>query len=281
MTYPTREDILRELELLPVWRPRESMQRRAVVEPAGGSALPQVFAPMTEANQATLSDELSAEMPLPLIEAADALLDADRLARIREMDWSALQACVKDCQACKLAEIRAATVFGMGDPNAEWLFVGDAPADIPGQLQQGEPFTGQGGQLLDNMLIALQLRRGQNVYMANVLKCHTTERHTTERHTIDNRYPPGDAARQCEPFLQRQIALVKPKVIVAMGEFAAQSLLQTDAPIDSLRGQVHRYEDVPLVVTFHPQDLLSKPENKPQAWADLCLARQSLQTPSA
>jgi DNA polymerase len=145
------------------------------------------------------------------------------------------------------------------------MFVGEAPGEV--EDKRGEPFVGEAGKLLDNMLMAMQLSRGSNVFISNVLKCRPPE----------NRDPLAEEVKQCDPYLKQQVALIKPKVIIALGEFAAQSLLQSDAPIASLRGQVHRYNDVPVIVTFHPADLLRKPEDKPKAWDDLCLAKQTMQ----
>ncbi|WP_247682272.1 uracil-DNA glycosylase, partial [Burkholderia sp. Tr-862] len=133
--------------------------------------------------------------------------------------------------------------------------------------KQGEPFVGQAGKLLDNMLQSLALKRGENVYIANVIKCRPP----------GNRNPEPDEVARCEPYLQRQVALVKPKLIVALGRFAAQTLLKTDASIASLRGRVHTYEGVPVIVTYHPAYLLRSLQDKSKAWADLCLARDTFQ----
>jgi uracil-DNA glycosylase family 4 len=276
----SREDILRELELLPVWLPKMApLPKTELAKEADNSsasltvetpAIVEVKAQVLEPEATTTlepviakNDELPAETALPI--TAKGNIAPDRAETIQNMDWAALQDCIKECQACELAASRTKTVFGAGDPNAEWLFVGEAPDDV--EDQRGEPFAGQAGKLLDNMLIAMQLRRGQNVYITNVLKCRPT----------DHRGPLHEEALQCDPYLKQQIALIKPKMIIALGQFAAQSLLETDAPFASLRGQVHQYNDVPVVVTFHPADLLRKPEDKPKAWDDLCLARQTMQ----
>lgn len=177
------------------------------------------------------------------------------------LDWEALKARVAGCTLCRLCERRTNTVFGVGDETADWMLVGEAPGE--NEDKQGEPFVGQAGKLLDNMLRALQLRRGDNVYIANVLKCRPP----------GNRNPEPDEVMRCEPYLKRQVALVKPSVIVALGRFAAQSLLKTDASIASLRGRVHEYEGVPVIVTYHPAYLLRSLHDKHKAWSDLCLAR--------
>lgn len=181
------------------------------------------------------------------------------------LDWDALAARVADCTRCRLCEKRTNTVFGVGDREADWMLIGEAPGE--NEDKQGEPFVGQAGKLLDNMLQSLSLKRGDNVYIANVIKCRPP----------GNRNPEPDEVAKCEPYLQRQVALVKPKLIVALGRFAAQTLLKTDASIASLRGRVHAYEGVPVIVTYHPAYLLRSLQDKSKAWADLCLARDTFQ----
>ena len=206
------------------------------------------------------------------------------------MDWPELQATVAQCRACGLCEGRTQTVFGFGSPHADWMVVGEAPGEQ--EDRQGEPFVGPAGQLLDRMLAAIGLSRqaeiaidseaaravhagaaGRNdsktkalrgVYIANVLKCRPP----------GNRNPQPDEIAQCEPYLRRQVALVHPKVILAMGRFAVQSLLQTTEPIGRLRGRVHHYAGVPVIVTYHPAYLLRALPDKAKAWQDLCLAQQ-------
>lgn len=189
--------------------------------------------------------------PLPL---------AARQAGVSAMDWTTLREAVAGCQACKLCRGRTQTVFGVGDLQADWLVVGEAPGE--NEDLQGEPFVGQAGKLLDNMLKAIGLTRQQQVYIANVLKCRPP----------GNRNPEPDEVAQCEPFLQRQVELLRPRIILAMGRFAVQSLLQTTEPIGKLRGRLHQYHGVPLVVTYHPAYLLRNLPDKAKAWADLCLA---------
>ncbi len=176
--------------------------------------------------------------------------------------WIPLKQAVPACTACKLHSSRTQTVFGVGDENADWLLIGEAPGADEDRL--GEPFVGQAGKLLDNMLRALGLGRQKNVYIANVLKCRPP----------GNRNPEPDEVAQCEPFLGRQVELLQPKVIVAMGRFAVQSLLGTSEAIGKLRGQRHQYAGVPVVVTYHPAYLLRNLPDKAKAWADLCLARE-------
>jgi uracil-DNA glycosylase family 4 len=197
--------------------------------------------------------------------AAEPLAQRARPAGVAGMDWQALAQAVAGCRACKLCEGRRNTVFGVGDLQADWLVVGEAPGE--NEDLQGEPFVGQAGKLLDNMLRAVGVARGRGAYIANVLKCRPP----------GNRNPEPDEVAQCEPFLRRQVELLQPRIILAMGRFAVQSLLQTQEPIGKLRGRVHRYNGVPVVVTYHPAYLLRNLPDKAKAWADLCLARQVLQ----
>lgn len=180
------------------------------------------------------------------------------------MSWDVLQETVASCQACELCSGRRNTVFGVGDRQAEWLIVGDAPGEQ--EDLQGEPFVGQAGKLLDNMLAALGLDRHHKVYVANALKCRPP----------GNRNPEPQEVAQCEPFLRRQVELLQPRMILAMGRFAVQSLLQTTEPIGKLRGRAHQYNGVPVVVTYHPAYLLRNLPDKAKAWADLCFAQSLL-----
>jgi DNA polymerase len=178
--------------------------------------------------------------------------------------WIEIKQAVPACTACGLHATRNQTVFGVGDENADWMLIGEAPGAEEDRL--GEPFVGQAGKLLDNMLAAIDLKRGENVYIANVLKCRPP----------GNRNPEPDEVAQCTPFLKRQIALIQPKLIIAMGRFAAQTLLSSDASIASLRGRVYRYEGVPLIVTYHPAYLLRNLPDKSKAWADLVFAKKTM-----
>ena len=179
-------------------------------------------------------------------------------------DWVELKQLVSGCVKCGLHKTRTQTVFGVGDPSADWMLIGEAPGGEEDRL--GDPFVGQAGKLLDNMLAAIGLSRSENVYIANVLKCRPP----------GNRNPEPDEVAKCTPFLLRQIALIQPRLIVAMGRFAAQTLLATDASIASLRGRLHSYAGVPLVVTYHPAYLLRNLPDKSKAWADLVFARRTM-----
>ncbi len=182
------------------------------------------------------------------------------------LDWPALRAAVAGCTACSLCQSRTQTVFGVGNEAAHWLVIGEAPGEQ--EDLQGEPFVGPAGQLLDRMLAALGLSRAaegpaaQRVYIANTLKCRPPR----------NRNPMPEEMALCEPFLQRQIELLHPRIILAMGRFAVQALLRSDEPVGKLRGRVHHYRGVPLIVTYHPAYLLRSPAEKARAWDDLCFA---------
>jgi DNA polymerase len=186
----------------------------------------------------------------------------------RMLGWAELRAAVAACRACRLCEGRKQTVFGVGHAQAHWMVIGEAPGAQ--EDEQGEPFVGAAGQLLDAMLRALDLSRAaegdaaRRVFIANTLKCRPP----------GNRNPQPDEMAQCEPFLLRQIELVRPRLILAMGRFAVQALLRTTEPIGRLRGKVHRYRGVPLVVTYHPAYLLRNLHDKARAWEDLCLAAE-------
>jgi uracil-DNA glycosylase family 4 len=182
--------------------------------------------------------------------------------------WEQLADAVAHCTACKLHTSRTQGVLGVGDRNADWLIIGEAPgAD---EDAQGEPFVGQAGKLLDAMLASISLKRGDNVYITNVLKSRPP----------GNRNPEPDEVAACRPYLLAQIELIQPKIILALGRFAAQSLLDSKETIAHLRGKVHRFQNVPLVVTYHPAYLLRNLTDKARAWEDLCLARRTYSSPN-
>lgn len=186
------------------------------------------------------------------------------------MGWDELRSAVAGCRACTLCEGRKNTVFGVGNEQAQWMIVGEAPGEQ--EDQQGEPFVGPAGKLLDNMLRAIQLTRApgtpeQQVFIANTLKCRPPR----------NRNPEPEELAQCAPYLDRQIALVQPRIILAMGRFAVQSLLQSNEAIGRLRGRVHDYRGIPVIVTYHPAYLLRNLVDKARAWEDLCLALDTVE----
>jgi DNA polymerase len=244
-----RDKILKELGLTPVWRIRE---RTAVLEPAQVTVAPAVAHP-----------ELEEQVEQVCVRSADAT--EKRRAMILRMDWDQLKESVEGCVACRLCQSRTRTVFGVGDPNADWLYVGEGPGAQEDAL--GEPFVGQAGKLLDNMLTAIALKRGRDVFIANVVKCRPPE----------NRDPFDDEAQCCEPYLARQIELLKPRLIVALGKAAARNLLNTDASIGSLRGRLHQHKGIPVIVTYHPAYLLRTLVAKAKAWEDLCFARSTME----
>jgi uracil-DNA glycosylase family 4 len=236
---------------------------------AQAHAQPQPVASAPAAPRSTglrpLADVLPSSAPR---QAQEAEL-GQRPSGIDTMDWPALRTAVSGCEACGLCKSRTQAVFGVGHPQAHWMIVGEAPGEQ--EDKQGEPFVGKSGQLLDRMLHAVGLGRQdgppeQQVFIANALKCRPPA----------NRNPLPQEMAQCEPYLLRQVALVQPKLILAMGRFAVQSLLQSSEPIGKLRGRVHAYAGVPLIVTYHPAYLLRSPADKAMAWADLCLAREVL-----
>lgn len=197
----------------------------------------------------------------------------ERDARIAALDWASLQAEVSDCRACSLCETRRHTVFGVGHPQAHWMIVGEAPGEQ--EDLHGQPFVGPAGQLLDQMLAVIGLTREapaegaspdetarRQVFIANTLKCRPPH----------NRNPGPEELAPCMPFLQRQIALVQPRIILASGKFAIEQLTGSSEPVGRLRGRVHRYQGIPVVVSYHPSYLLRQPMDKAKAWDDLCLA---------
>ncbi|MCK6431465.1 MAG: uracil-DNA glycosylase [Burkholderiaceae bacterium] len=195
-------------------------------------------------------------------------------AGIASMGWAELAQAVAHCRQCGLAGTRNQPVFGVGNPQAHWMIVGEAPGEQ--EDLRGEPFVGAAGQLLDQMLAALGLSREagppqRQVYIANTLKCRPPR----------NRNPEPAELQQCQPYLLRQVELVQPRVVLAMGRFAVQSLLESTEPIGRLRGRVHRWRGRPLVVTYHPAYLLRNPADKARAWTDLCLAAHALRSADA
>lgn len=242
------EAILREFNLYPLWQRRDQLQpvREQVTA---------VFQPITE--------QVASKF---VVEKAD-------MQNLDSHDWPELKTLVKNCTACKLRASCTQTVFGMGDVRADWLFVGEWPgAD---EDVQGEPFVGQSGKLLDNMLAAIKLKRGQNVYITNIIKCYLP----------GNRTPEANEIAQCVPYLERQIQLIQPKLIVVLGETAAL-LLGYGATLSDVRGILHDYrgssshtfgKGIPLIITHHPAYLLHTPLKKAEAWDDLCLAVATMQ----
>jgi DNA polymerase len=243
-----RPEVLEALGLGPAW----------VLRQEGGSA-----GDGTPADAGAASGHTpSAGLPLEPA-GADAQAHA-RSEAILGMDWDALETAVAQCTACPLARTRTRTVFGVGDRAADWLFVGEGPgAD---EDLRGEPFVGQAGRLLDAMLAAIDLKRGRDVFIANVVKCRPP----------GNRNPEPAESGSCMPFLQRQVELIRPRLIVALGKVAAANLLGREVAVAALRGRLHDYRGIPLLVTYHPAYLLRNLADKARAWEDLCLARDTM-----
>ena len=245
-----RDLILEEMGLTPVWRLREHVLATEEAPAAAATAVPE--SPVTLHQSRHISH-------------APSVTDAgDRRAAIMSMEWPGLKEAVASCVACPLHAKRNMAVFGVGDENADWLFVGEGPGAE--EDAQGEPFVGQAGRLLDSMLTAIKLKRGANVYIANVVKCRPP----------GNRNPEPAEALSCEPYLHRQIDLIKPKLIIALGKVAAANLLASDASVASMRGKVHQYRGIPLIVTYHPAYLLRSLHEKAKAWTDLQFAVKTM-----
>jgi DNA polymerase len=242
------ENVLRELNLYPLWVRRGMPSQEEFVPAPAATEVPEVLA------------EVQAEAPVATAAPVAEMPDIASNPEVASLDWTALKDKVRDCEACKLRAGCTQTVLGVGDAQADWLFVGEGPgAD---EDARGEPFVGQAGKLLDNMLLSIGLKRGDNVYIANIVKCRPP----------DNRNPETDEVATCLPYLHRQIALIKPKLIVALGKTAATALLARDATLGSLRGTAHEFHGTPLLVTYHPAYLLRSPAEKAKAWQDLKFA---------
>ena len=198
----------------------------------------------------------------PPIVVDEAIVSSDTSAP----DWEELRATVVACTRCELHKHRIQTVFGVGSRQADWMIIGEAPGAE--EDRRGEPFVGRAGKLLDEMLRAVGLDRS-TAFIANILKCRPP----------NNRDPAADEAASCRAYLERQIDLVNPRLILAVGRIAAQQLLHSDTPVGRMRGRVHALNNrqVPVVVTYHPAYLLRSPSQKRKVWEDLCLARQTVE----
>jgi len=246
-----------------------------VAVPAPTPAAPPARAPAPA--PAPARPRAAAPAAAPVVEAVLDHALAERAATIATLEWGPLHDAVAACTACGLCESRKQTVFGVGHARAEWMIVGEAPGEQ--EDLQGEPFVGPAGQLLDQMLRAVGKSRraasgeggeddqagdpAKRVFIANTLKCRPPR----------NRNPEPEEMARCEPFLKRQLALVQPRLILLMGRFAVKQLLKSDEAIGRLRGRVHRYEGIPVIVTYHPAYLLRNLPDKAKAWEDLCLAK--------
>lgn len=274
-----RDAALREMGLGPVWRvrAREPLATDAEDTPAAASELRPADALVAQsapsAPERADAPRARSARPAGLIAPEGAIVERDRqgargegegerAARIAALDWDALERDIRDCRACVLCERRRQAVPGVGDREARWMLVGEGPGAE--EDQRGEPFVGQAGRLLDNMLSALGLGRDTNVYIANAVKCRPPHNRTPER---------GELAA-CLPYLDRQIELVRPRLILALGRPAALALLDRELAISAARGKCFERAGVPVVVTYHPAYLLRNPQDKVKAWEDLCFARR-------
>lgn len=273
---PRQRAMLQEMGVR-VWQPEAVQDVPATVEVISA----------TEQATARVIEKMAVEAIRPVAEKPQVKSVAP-VGDAGALDWPALAQAVQACQACKLCEGRRSPVFGAADAapaRADWMVVGEPPEEA--EERAGMPFVGQAGQLLDNMLKAVGVSRqasdteqapeaaAQRAYLSNVVKC---------RPALMRNPAPQDLAA-CEAYLRREVALVQPKVILAMGRFAAQTLLRESLPevatipLGKLRGQVHRYQGVPVIVTYHPVYLLRTQQDKARAWADLCLAMAQLRQP--
>jgi uracil-DNA glycosylase family 4 len=251
----TREQMLAEMGLAPIWRLRETATEAPVTEA--------VLAPAP--SPTNVAPVVASQTPVPAAPQGHM-----RHAPVRPpgavdaLDWPELAEAVAACKACQLCQQRKQAVLGVGDLNPDWLFVGEGPGaeeDV-----KGEPFVGQAGKLLDNMLAALDIARGDKTYIGNAVKCRPP----------GNRTPEAAEMAACRPWLERQIALLQPKVIVLLGKAAVHSVLRDDSSLASLRGRRYEYQGIPVVVTYHPAYLLRNLPEKAKAWEDLLFARRCL-----
>ncbi|SDI69041.1 uracil-DNA glycosylase [Propionivibrio dicarboxylicus] len=252
----SRKALFEEMGMSPTWVLRDRPS-------SGEELLSQILVEETEPAPVTIASERSIESS-PVVEGRAGLVEA--------LGWDELRQRIGTCRACPLCEARKQTVPGVGDEQADWLFIGEGPGAE--EDARGEPFVGQAGRLLDAMLAAIDLERGNNVYIANAVKCRPP----------NNRTPEADEMTACWPYLQRQIELIRPKLIVLLGRAAVFSVLREDKSLASLRGKTLSYKDgageIPVVVTYHPAYLLRNLPDKAKAWEDLCRARALMQRAS-
>ena len=222
-----KKEFLDELGLIPIWRKLPNQQ------PQG-------------------SKEVAHDVPTG---------PESQMTTLEDMDWTLLEKTAKSCEKCKLRSGCQQVVFGVGDQNADWLFIGEGPGAE--EDARGEPFVGRAGKLLDNILLAMGFSRSKKIYIANIVKCRPP----------NNRDPEPEEIHACTPYLLRQIELIRPKIIITLGRVAAQTLLENEAPLSALRKKVHEFHKIPLVATYHPAYLLRSPKEKRKVWEDLCFAQ--------
>jgi uracil-DNA glycosylase len=238
-----RDVILREMGLVPIWRSRDAQPNNA--------------------SEVASAETTNAPSEPAIASSTDAVVSSEsRAERIANLSWDELVADIARCTACKLSRTRTNTVPGVGNRNPDWMVIGEGPGE--NEDKQGEPFVGRAGQLLDQMLAAVGKSRKENVFVANVVKCRPP----------GNRDPEVDEIEACAPYLERQIALAKPKLFLAVGKFAGQQVLKTDATVGAMRAKPGKRGEIPVVVTYHPAYLLRSPLEKAKAWNDLVVAKR-------
>ena len=248
-----RKDVLAEIGLLPAWRRRPLHAATAVKKSVSAASIPPASPP------AITVDDAPATAPPPAQQQSVITVDD---AAIATMNWENLAKTVSACEKCPLAKERKKAVFGVGDKSADIFFIGEGPGFE--EDRQGEPFVGPAGKLLDEMLKSIGLGRTSGVYISNIVKCRPP----------NNRNPKPAEASACGVYLRRQLQLVKPRLIVALGGVAAANLLRSEEPVGKLRQRLHDYDGVPLVVTYHPAYLLRAPKEKRKSWDDLRMIRK-------
>ena len=260
----SREQMLVEMGISPIWVTRDT------VPPADErTASPLPAEPEPPAARGGASPPSIVPVVPTVAEAVPARADGKAKVEVGNLDWPALSRQVAECRACALCEQRKQAVLGVGDTNPDWLFIGEGPGSE--EDAKGEPFVGQAGKLLDNMLAALDIARGNRVYIANAVKCRPP----------GNRTPEAAEMAACWPYLERQIALLKPKVIVLLGKAAVHAVLRDDKPLGGMRGKPYEFAGIPVVVTYHPAYLLRNLPDKAKAWEDLLFARRILRERAA
>lgn len=259
----SREQMLIEMGITPIWVLRDTVPSTPTVEVREEAvAEPEAHAPAPEQAPAIIPEPNPAARPAPAV-------TLHPMTPVNNQTWPELAKQVAECRACPLCEQRKQAVLGVGDLNPDWLFIGEGPGaeeDV-----KGEPFVGQAGKLLDAMLASLDIARGNRVYIANAVKCRPP----------GNRTPEAAEMAACWPYLERQIALLKPKIIVLLGKAAVHAVLHDDKSLATLRGKRYEYAGIPLVVTYHPAYLLRNLPDKAKAWEDLLFARRLLREAAA
>ena len=261
-----RDAILREMGLAPLWRLRgaEADHEVVVEAPQPMAAAPVEVAPPTRVVR-PVERPKAEPRPAASEQIVPAHISHPELAGdLASLGWDELESRIRECAACGLCKRRKQAVPGVGDRQADWLFVGEGPGAE--EDERGEPFVGQAGRLLDNMLASIGIARGNDVYIGNAVKCRPP----------NNRTPETAELAACFPYLQRQIELIRPRLIVALGRPAAQALLNQEIKIGAARGKLFAYAGVPVIVTYHPAYLLRNLADKAKAWEDLCFARATM-----